>query len=554
MKGILARANHRIAAVNTVQEAWDFIRRAVRVDLVFLELQLPGEGGVSLIQRLKGDCLLKSLPVVVYTTTGEREMVRRVLELKVQNFLVKPYHDDVIFSEITKALVNPWRNTHFEEENSFCRLMGYTPASLHKMLDDLRAALDVARPLLAEEVKRQAVPVPGERLTGLAESAEAAGAWGVVECLNEFGAGAQLGEWPRCERALACLEFAGRLILQHLNPGLVPTDFLTERELHADEEERIRARWFNAPAEDRCPVLDLPKLQQQLDQLPGCPVIESAAASFQMAANGHPSCLTPLMDLTDKDPGLAAQMLISAAKVRHEEHDPAPIEDPRLAVSLLGELRLATLARSLVTVEERLVQAPPRFNWPRFWMFQVGVARMSRYICRYLGLHSMESRAATAGLMHDLGKLLLARLHPFGLQAVLDRAQKSGAPLREAEKFFLGCTTHELAAYFGQKQGLATPFVSAMRWVDEPAAAAADPELVAIVSFARNLCRRNLVGVSGDPARGAAPAFEETAEWAVLREVVFPSFNIRKFELQVQTDCRELKLELHGRLKNVTVA
>ena len=95
--------------------------------------------------------------------------------------------------------------------------------------------------------------------------------------------------------------------------------------------------WSNAAAEKRCPVVRWPQLQQEIENLAGCPVIDSAAASFQMTANGHPTSLNPLMDLVDKDPGLAAQVLIASNKLRHAGKDDFSfIEDPKMAVGLLG--------------------------------------------------------------------------------------------------------------------------------------------------------------------------------------------------------------------------
>ena len=87
-----------------------------------------------------------------------------------------------------------------------------------------------------------------------------------------------------------------------------------------------------------------------------------------------------------------------------------------------------------------------------------------------------------------------------------------------------------------------------MRHIGDPASAPADNDLVAIVSLARDLCRHNRVGLCGDLPREKLPPLEETAEWAVLRESVFPSFNLHEFEQKVHADCRELKLEFYGRL------
>ena len=85
-----------------------------------------------------------------------------------------------------------------------------------------------------------------------------------------------------------------------------------------------------------------------------------------------------------------------------------------------------------------------------------------------------------------------------------------------------------------------------LRWIDAPQSATDDAHLIAIVSLARDLCRQNQVGASGHPNDGQVIALEETAEWAILREGVYPSFNLRKFERQVHAYCIRLRTELSG--------
>jgi CheY-like chemotaxis protein/HD-like signal output (HDOD) protein len=554
MKGILARGNHRFVAVDNAADAWDFINRNVKIDLVVVELALEGDGGLSFIQRLKADRCLKLLPVIVYTAKGDRECVKRVLELKVQNFLIKPYHDEAIFAEISKSLVNPWRLQHFEEEKSFCKMMGLTPDAWHKMLEELRTSLTVTRAALQKWAGMHAIQLACDEVSALTSKAEEAGAWGVVEYLKQLAENAVDSKWMEFEQDLTRLEFSSQLIFRHLNPALVPEDFLTSQELNAESENRARAVWFNAAAEKRFPVVGWNQLQLEIENLAGCPVIESGVASFQMTATGHPTSLNPLMDLVDRDPGLAAQVLIASNKLKHtHQEESSAIEDPRLAIGLLGEVRLAAQAKALIAAEERLMSAPPLCSWMHFWMFQIGTARIARYTCKYLELHETESLAYTAGLMHDLGKLLLLRLHPFAFQAILAYARQNEVPLSTAEHRFLGATTHEMAAHFAGKHGLPRRFGSVMRWVDTPTEATEDIELVAIVSLARSLCRNNHVGFCGDGARDVVP-LEQTAEWQIIRNSVFPSFDLKKFEIQVQSECRQLKQELHGRLVNYAVA
>ena len=111
-----------------------------------------------------------------------------------------------------------------------------------------------------------------------------------------------------------------------------------------------------------------------------------------------------------------------------------------------------------------------------------------------------------------------------------------------------------MATHFAEKQGLPRRFINVMRWINAPQQATEDKELVAIVSLARSLCLHNHVGSAGDkPVKGARP-LEETEEWQVLRQNTLPGFNLRTFELKVHAECRELKLELHGRLATYAVA
>ena len=386
------------------------------------------------------------------------------------------------------------------------------------------------------------------RLGELSCCAETAGAWGLVECLARLRSIAESAAWPEFNAGMAELDFAGRMIFYHLNPDLLPAEFISSEESCAKEEEQARARWFDAPALNRCPVVAWPQLEPQLAARAGCPVIDSVAAAFQMTATGHPASLAPLMDLAEKDPGLAAQLLIAANLVRpNGENDVDPIENPRLCIGLLGEVRLAALAGSLVQAEERRMHLPP-CTWAHFGMLQIGVARMARYTCNYLEFYSLEARAFTAGLLHDLGKLLLLHLHPHGFAAILDHARRHALPLREAEKLFLGCTTPEMAAHFAERHGLPRCYCHVMRWVADPTEATENAELVAIVSLAHDICLQNHVGWSGDTPKKHGLPLADTPAWRILSPGVFPSFDLKKFEAEAHAECRKLRQELHGRL------
>ncbi len=547
LKGLLARGSHHFAAVATTAEAWDFVQRNVAVDLIVLELKLEGENGLTLVERLRADSVLKDVPVLIYTTVADRDSVRRAVQLHVQNYLMKPYRDDVVFGEVAKIMANPWRNKQFEEEKSFCAMMGYTHAGLRGMRERMHTDLAAAEGLIKDRAAAKEEEALVKQLDELSSDCEAAGAWGAVELLGALKETSEFRNWNSLMEKLPALTVLGRVIFAYLNPTIVPEDFISVEEKQAAEEAKARAFWQNAPAEGRCPVATWPEIVVQIEALQSCPVIDTAAAAFQMAATGRPSSLAPLMDLTEKDPGLCAQLLIATNKMRRRDDalNTEPVESPRACVSLLGEIRLASIASGLVQADERRMAVGP-CTWAKFWMFQVGVARMARYTCHYLEFKSLEPRAYAAGLLHELGRLILLHLYPVGFQTILEYAQQKRVPLSAAEELYFGCNAREFGAHFVTKHGLLPGFANTMRWIDDPARAGEDAVLVASVSLARDLCVKNHVGWTGDIVGNETRAIADTHAWEVLSQRLFPSFDLKKFEAEAHAVCRELKEELRG--------
>ncbi|MBI2518582.1 MAG: HDOD domain-containing protein [Opitutae bacterium] len=548
MQGILARGGHRLACAGSAAEAFDVIHRNVRVDLVFAELKLTGDGGLSFVHQLKADRLLAALPIVICTDHADRDSVKRAIEQHVQNFLIKPYQDDEIFAEIEKAEANPWRVTHFEEEISFCRLTGLTSPELHHKLAATRDALASARAAFEQGANMRDSALVERAGRPLREQAEEAGAWCLVEALGQLAENTAEGRWARFPADLAQLDFAAELIAHWLDRKRSCPDFLSQDGTQKPNAalDRERLAWLAAPGAQHCPLVDWAQLQREAVALGGAPLIDTAAANFQMVANGHPSCINPLMDLVARDPGLTVQMLIAANRAHPPADEFSRIEDARLAVGQLGEVRLQDEARRLVVIDSRTFHLEPALSWASYWTFQRAVARIAQLICKDLEFYSLEAAARTAGQLHDLGVLLLARLRPGGFQAILEHARVHRQPLRAVEKLFLGGTTPQLAAAFAEQAGLSRRFVNVLRWAESPAAATEDKHLVAIVSLARDLCRQNEVGTSGDPVLASATPLEDTAEWAVLREGLYPSFNLHKFERKVHAYCSQLRSEFAG--------
>jgi chemotaxis family two-component system response regulator Rcp1 len=76
-------------------------------DLVLLDLNLPGPDGGQLLRRLKGDPILRVIPVVVLTTSGRDKDVWQSYQAGANTFVQKPASFEH-YRELALTVRNYW--------------------------------------------------------------------------------------------------------------------------------------------------------------------------------------------------------------------------------------------------------------------------------------------------------------------------------------------------------------------------------------------------------------------------------------------------------------
>jgi chemotaxis family two-component system response regulator Rcp1 len=94
-------------------EAMAFLRRegeyasSVRPDLILLDLNLPRVDGREVLSTIKSDAGLRTIPVVVLTTSRAEQDVLRSYELQANCYITKPV-DLEQFLTVVKSIENFW--------------------------------------------------------------------------------------------------------------------------------------------------------------------------------------------------------------------------------------------------------------------------------------------------------------------------------------------------------------------------------------------------------------------------------------------------------------
>jgi len=108
-----AKVRNHLSIVEDGVQAMEFLRRlgsyaqAPRPDLIMLDLNLPRKDGREVLAELKADEKLKTIPVVVLTTSSAEQDVLRAYNLHANCYITKPV-DFNQFLEVVQSIESFW--------------------------------------------------------------------------------------------------------------------------------------------------------------------------------------------------------------------------------------------------------------------------------------------------------------------------------------------------------------------------------------------------------------------------------------------------------------
>jgi HD-like signal output (HDOD) protein/CheY-like chemotaxis protein len=240
------------------------------------------------------------------------------------------------------------------------------------------------------------------------------------------------------------------------------------------------------------------------NRLPAAPKVYTA---LTRALSREDASLPQIVELIERDPGLAARVaqLGSSSFFRV----PRAVSGLSGIVSYLGVDIIKTL---VLTVEIVGVFATktiiPGFSIDAFQTHSVTVAHIAR---RMLERGDRAEEAFLAGILHDVGRLVLASRCPALLTKAIATSRETGTPLHAAEKAVLGVTHADIGGYLLGTWGLPLEIVDAVLSHHE-----AEPKPTANLTLSRAVFIANTLAHDPDADVGAPPAGTPGAQVAPL--------------------------------------
>lgn len=99
----LTSAGYSVQCCDGGAEAIEFLSDNT-VDLILLDMYMPGLTGLETLERLKADKLTSNIPIIMLSASTDEDEVVATLELGAGDYVVKPYVAKVLFARIRTAI------------------------------------------------------------------------------------------------------------------------------------------------------------------------------------------------------------------------------------------------------------------------------------------------------------------------------------------------------------------------------------------------------------------------------------------------------------------
>jgi HD-like signal output (HDOD) protein len=209
-----------------------------------------------------------------------------------------------------------------------------------------------------------------------------------------------------------------------------------------------------------------------LSRMVNLPAVPSLYARVMRELRSDEPSIEAVGKLIAQDPALTAKMLQMV-------NSPIfalgrPVCEAVDAVTFLGAERTKALILMASLSLHGSLTPCEGFSQESFWQHSLAVATMGRLLAlKELKNAILADTCFTAGLLHDIGKLLFASNLPHEYSAVIASAKAKGISLDQAEREAFGVTHGQLGASLLGTWGLPMPVLEAIAWHEHPTSSAA---------------------------------------------------------------------------------
>lgn len=99
------KLNHKIIEASNGEEALKLLEKKDELpDIILLDLNMPKINGIEFLDILKKDPILKNIPTIILTTSGNQKDLSECYKIGIAGYILKPLKYEDYVSKIEKVL------------------------------------------------------------------------------------------------------------------------------------------------------------------------------------------------------------------------------------------------------------------------------------------------------------------------------------------------------------------------------------------------------------------------------------------------------------------
>lgn len=259
---------------------------------------------------------------------------------------------------------------------------------------------------------------------------------------------------------------------------------------------------------------DLKEIESQVALCPSLPSLGSINKALQGLLGAEQRFSAQISEIIRRDPSLTSRLLRLVNSVYYGLT--TPVNSIEEAVFYLGvrQIRQLTMVTPIIEDFQRLTRQCA-FPWREFWQHSIGTAILTREVISTVNVPNDETDYV-AGLVHDVGKIVMAWSFPDHFAEIHRQAVQGTADLSVIEAEILGIDHSELGALYLERHRLSEMMVTIARYHHQPEKAERYTQVAASVQIADLLLRSEKIGCSGNYMPVTREQCLAASGWAVL--------------------------------------
>jgi HD-like signal output (HDOD) protein len=262
------------------------------------------------------------------------------------------------------------------------------------------------------------------------------------------------------------------------------------------------------------------EIKRKLEACPKLASLQTINRALRELLNSEQSLNSQIAEIIRRDPSLSARLLRMVNSVYFGNS--TRISNIEEAVFFLGLRQIRELATATPVIEEMQTlhssgagQTP--LPWTELWRHSIGTAAITREILVSAGVSVDDDTDYLAGLLHNVGKVVMAYSFPKELQVIRNTPVQTPAEVCQLERQLIGWDHARVGAYYLGRHQLSDEITFAVLYHNEPHLAPRHQMFAAAVQVADYVVRH--AGISGGFENIKPPekdSWVEVEGWKIL--------------------------------------